>query len=121
MTRAEELVKKIVRELEARGYTVNLNKNGDYQVKNEFNNKVINIRETYRHNGTTENVTAKLEVLDLDAMFNTSLELTLYVTKIPYEASRVVINKRIDKALEKFLYSKPEPFSLDMLDSLYQE
>lgn len=120
MTKANELVKRIVAEFEARGFTVNLKSNGDYRVKNDFNRKVIEIRETYRHNGTSENATARIEVINLSAMFDTSLETSLYKTKIPYEASNKLINNRIDKALEKFLYTGEKPFTMDMLDGFYQ-
>ena len=122
MTRAEELVKRIVKEFETRGYEVKpvevtMAKTGErfigwYEITNE-DRKKITISETYRHNGTSENVTAKLKVED--RYFK-----TLYEVKIPYEASKRVINNRIDKALEKFIYSEPEPFKMEMLDTFYQ-
>lgn len=126
MTRAEELVKRIVTEFKARGYEIiELTAIDAYTRERvvwayeiERDSKTIRIEETYRHNGTSENVTARIKVFDkTDRLHGYK---TLYETKIPYEASKRVINNRIDKALEKFKYSEPEPFKMEMLDSFYQ-
>lgn len=129
MTRAEELVKRIVKEFEYRGYEI-IEKHAiehstgedviyRYDIVRDDKEREIRIEETYRHNGTKENVTAKIKVLkpnDNQPYFkDTILEI-----KIPYEATKRVINNRINKALEKFIYSDPEPFNMKMLDSFYQ-
>lgn len=114
MTKATETVNKTLKALEARGYkaSVRVVKGYSsefyyYEVYNEARDKKIKLYETYRHNGTKENVTAMLEVWSL--IYHGSEQKTLYKSKIPYEASTRVINNRIDKALEKFLYNGLAP------------
>lgn len=132
MTRAEELVLRIVAEFEARGYEIIERHATDHYTRedliyrrdifNEDKTKVIYIEETYRHNGTKENVTAKIMVYDRSEVVKNrgfGMMYRKYETKIPYEASKRVINNRIDKALEKFIYSDPEPFTMDMLDPYF--
>lgn len=129
MTRAEELVKRIVKEFETRGYEIIErhaieHSTGEdvvyrYDIERADKERVIWIEETYRHNGTTENVTAKIKVLKKNERQPYFFD-TIFDTKIPYEASKRVINNRIDKALEKFIYSEPEPFKMEMLDAFYQ-
>lgn len=132
MTRAEELVKKIVTEFKTRGYEVNAKLAIDhftgetvvcwYELYREDGERELRIEETYRHNGTSENVTARVIVWKRKVYPQGGSTPTdkLYETKIPYEASKRVINNRIDKALEKFIYSEPEPFNMKMLDTFYQ-
>ena len=129
MTRAEELGKRIVEEFKARGYEIIErhaieHSTGEdviyrYDIERYDNNRFIRIEETYRHNGTKENVTAKIKVLKRNEIQSFVLN-TVFETKIPYEATKRVINNRIDKALEKFIYSDPEPFNMDMLNAYYQ-
>lgn len=114
MTRATETVNRVVKALETRGYKVNIrvvkgysSESYIYEVYNEARNKKIKLYETYRHNGTKENVTAMLEVWRL--IYHGTEQKQLYKSKIPYEASSRVINNRIDKALEKFLYNGLAP------------
>ena len=113
MTKATETVNKTLKALEARGYKASIrvvkgysSEFYYYEIYNEARDKKINLYETYRHNGTKENVTAMLEVWGLH---HGSEQKQLYKSKIPYEASTRVINNRIDKALEKFLYNGLAP------------
>ena len=130
MTRAEELVKRIVTEFKARGYEVNAKLAIDhftgetvvcwYELYREDRERELRIAETYRHNGTSENVTAKVIVWErvVTSQGGSYPRAKLYETKIPYEASKRVINNRIDKALEKFIYSEPTPVNMDEIYNL---
>ena len=62
------------------------------------------IDEVHRHNGTSENVTARIEVLEVKTVWSEmscSLK-TIDVIKIPKNASDRVISNRVLRAIESF-------------------
>lgn len=61
--------------------------------------KVIGVKETYRHNGTSENVTATIKVSELGG-FEARVLYPLCIVKVPKDASTKVIMNRVNKAME---------------------
>ena len=113
MTRAEVLRAKLVGKIEARGVKF-IKDNWDSYIltesePNKFNNnRRIMLRDIYRHNGTSENCSVELIVYQkkgiyLDEVYNSG--------KITEKTGERALKNRIDKALEKYLYSGNAPAS----------
>ena len=118
MTRAEILRAKVSKRIEERSPFKFDIIESNYETRAKIDDKRLVIEEVFRHNGTSENCSIRIIVDKVDdwgrvkGLYNSG--------KITEKASNRVINDRIDKALEKFVYSDPEPFTMDMLDAYYQ-
>lgn len=117
MTRAETLRKKVSKRIEERTpFKFDLIES-NYETRAEIDDKRLVIEEVFRHNGTSQNCSIKITVYKVDGW---RVKFLYNSGKITDKASDRVINDRIDKALEKFVYSDPEPFNMDMLNAYYQ-
>ena len=121
MTRAQVLRSKIARKFEDRGVKFDTpahEAEAERMTIAHNDDKYLFIEDIYRHNGASENCQVEITVkLLIDGwkyqeIYNSG--------KITDKAGERAIKNRIEKALEKFMYSDPEPFNMKMLDSFYQ-
>lgn len=98
---AINLIKRTVENFADRGYTVkSLSKSNNWFAVGEHNkrgDRHINFFITYRNNGTYENVTVTLEVIE--ALNDIGCGKRIAKIKIPKNASDRVLNNRIDRAI----------------------
>ena len=98
---ALNLSKRVKENFEARGYTVEiLSKSNDWFSIGGYKkrgDRRIFARDTYRHNGTAENVTVTLEIIETLNVHGCGKIIAKI--KIPKNASDRVLNNRIDKAI----------------------
>lgn len=97
---AINLIKRTVENFADRGYTVeSLSKSNDRYAVGEHKkrgDRHINFFITYRNNGTYENVTVTLEVIEA---LNDRCGKRIVKIKIPKNASDRVLNNRINRAI----------------------
>lgn len=109
MTRAQILRTKIVELIEKRGIVFDTNNNCPdmYSFSILRDNKIIFVSDVYKHNGTAENCSIEISVKELidgwkyEELYNSG--------KITEKIGARALNNRIDKALEKYLYSGLAP------------
>lgn len=115
MAKATTLVLRIVEEFKNRGYNIEechakeWGTDKDviyaYEIRNPETFRYIKIEETYRSNGTSENVTATIRINEL--VYKTvgcwwGIAKNIATIKVPKDASDKVISNRITKAIEAF-------------------
>ena len=91
---AWKLVERIVDEMNKRG----IEPDGiaySYDSRKPLGTRLIGVEPVYRHNGTSENVSAKI-VIQEEVKYGI---MQIAQIKVPGGASDKVINNRIDKAL----------------------
>lgn len=101
---------KIAEAFEARGIEVTalmgmLNETeeyGIYEYQITKDSKEINIKTTYRHNGTGENATTTIELLERSKRGGLNIVNTIEKVKITKDAGERSINNKINKIIEKF-------------------
>ena len=98
---AVNLLKRAMESFAARGYTATgLSKSNDWFAIGEPKKKGdrhISAFTTYRNNGTAENVTVTLEIIE--ALNDHGCGRIITIIKIPKNASDRVLNNRIDRAI----------------------
>jgi hypothetical protein len=105
MSKAHELLTRITAELTERGFQMNEWNDGRImstmipRIEYVNGTRFINVEETYRSNGTEENVTATISVSIADGIHSTRI---VFKVKVPKDASDKVINNRIDKTIAEF-------------------
>ena len=105
MRNVDMLKDRVIKALRDRGFEVNEGKFTAYTVhEKKAGEKWIWIHETYRGNGTDENVTVTMEVQTYHEAYDFEIGFgmisTLAKFKVPKNASDKVINNRIDKCIE---------------------
>lgn len=109
MTRAQILRTKIVELLEKRGVIFNNNNSCPdmYSFSMLRDNKIIFVKDVYKHNGAAENCSI---IIYVDELIDGWKYKELYTSgKITEKTGTRALNNRIDKALEKYLYSGLAP------------
>lgn len=98
---AYDLIERTMKNFEERGYVVKeLSKANDWFTIGDYYKKKgerhISVSVTYRHNGTAENVTVTMYIIET---LNEYCGKYIAKIKIPKNASDRVLNNRIDRAL----------------------
>lgn len=99
MTRAEKLREKIANKFYLNGIRFTNISEQNLAIA-EKEDKVIFIKEVYRHNGTSENCSVEIQVMRL--INGWRYEILYESGKITEKTGDRAIKNRIDKALEKF-------------------
>lgn len=102
---AYELIERVKKEFEANGFEFKA-QGSDYYTECEWKvgARRIGLEPTWRHNGTVENVTVTISVLELVKIWSeTSGRYKLPIKfKVPKNASDKVIQNRVAKAIESY-------------------
>ena len=104
---------KIAEAFEAKGFEVtaiarrffnssNIEEYGITEYEISKDSKEINIRTTYRHNGTGENASTTIELLERTKQGELNIINTNEKVKITKDAGEKSINNKINKIIEKF-------------------
>lgn len=102
---AYELIERVKSEFEKSGFRFE-QQGSDYYTPCEMESgaRYIYAEPTWRHNGTEQNVTVTVRVLEVDKLYSrhsASLK-TLLKVKVPKDASDKIIANRVAKAIEAF-------------------
>lgn len=102
---AYELLERVKTEFESSGFSFK-SQGSDYYTEHEWKvgARFIGIKPTWRHNGTEENVTVTITVLEIDKIWSAvSGRYKLPISfKVPKNASDKVIRNRVAKAIEAY-------------------
>ena len=102
---AYELIERVKSEFESRGFSFERMGN-DYITPHKMvtGTRFIHLEPTWRHNGTEENVTVTISVLEVEKVWSEhSGALTRLVkVKTPKDASDKVIANRVAKTIEAY-------------------
>ena len=102
---AYELTERVKSEFESNGFKFKA-QGSNYYTEHEWKEgeRLIGIKPTWRHNGTEENVTVTITVLEIDKIWSkTSGRYKLPINiKVPKNASDKVIKNRVAKAIESY-------------------
>lgn len=104
---AWKLLERVVRAIDENGYeiaTICNICNKEVHKKLKDGDRFIEVQEVGRHNGTSENVSVRIEVLEcynIECLGEIELRYRrVFETKVPKKASDKVINNRIQKVKE---------------------
>jgi hypothetical protein len=110
MTRAEILRARIVKLFEARGVSFEsdpANSDRSSHTALNYDNKILAVRDVYRHNGTAENCSVEIVVYRVVDGWRHE---NLYESgKITEKIGARALKNRIEAALEKYEYSGSAP------------
>ena len=102
---AYELLERVKKEFESNGFRFK-SQGSNYYTEHEWKvgARLIGIKPTWRHNGTEEDVTVTITVLDIDKIYGAGCgryKLPINI-KVPKNASDKVIKNRVAKAIESY-------------------
>lgn len=93
-----ELLVRVCKALEEKGiYIDSINNIGYVGDTWSVGDRCVSVKEVYRSNGTEENVTVKIDVMECNGERSAK---RIGFVKVPKDASDKVIQKRISQALE---------------------